>query len=480
MIQVSLEGNVPGNWDSLQKVYEQYYWALTQWRGPVKICDRDSDCRVHFRLNDVSLQKLGTGVPHLVLLHGSCVIDRPSVLGVLSSLRECDGVIVTCSSDAAIVRSMIKSNAPVVAEIPLAVDSLYPIPNAKEDLLDFFGLRSNMQVVLFIGRLIPHKNAHHVVELLRYLHLGDAPSNKTTAILIGDFWGDYPSGIHGDMYRDYLLRKIDKCGVEKQIIHLKSGLSDCELSLLLSGADVLYHPSITLDENFGLVPVEAMCVGLPVVCLDYGGFKDTVENGVSGLKVPTWLTQTGPRADFRSSYRLAKSVLENTNLRNQLSLNASQRGGSFPRENLASKLYESVIEVRTRFFTGKTKPVVLSNEVPRKQPRGRHFEMDEPNFQDRMLGVREYVSLREPPTLKNCQMVRRHGHQVIREDWIDVTHPHSGYRGHISTNHSRFLNKIGADWQYLENLDAGSQHMADELLAMGLLDATGIEHDGAL
>jgi glycosyltransferase involved in cell wall biosynthesis len=53
---------------------------------------------------------------------------------------------------------------------------------------------------------------------------------------------------------------------------------------LLAAADVLLLPSET--ESFGLVALEAMASGVPVVATDVGGLPEVVEHGVTGFLAP--------------------------------------------------------------------------------------------------------------------------------------------------------------------------------------------------
>jgi hypothetical protein len=61
-----------------------------------------------------------------------------------------------------------------------------------------------------------------------------------------------------------------------------------------AGADIFTLPADSLQETFGLVPVEAMAAGLPVVMPDWDGFRDTVPHGRAGFRIPTRMPGPGP------------------------------------------------------------------------------------------------------------------------------------------------------------------------------------------
>lgn len=66
-----------------------------------------------------------------------------------------------------------------------------------------------------------------------------------------------------------------------------------------SGADIFTLPVDNVQETYGLAPVEAMAAGMPVVVTDWDGFRDTVEDGVCGFRVPTAMTGQGARLALR-------------------------------------------------------------------------------------------------------------------------------------------------------------------------------------
>lgn len=65
-------------------------------------------------------------------------------------------------------------------------------------------------------------------------------------------------------------------------IEFVGGVSDHELDVLYSGAKALLF--CARDEDFGIVPVEAMGHGVPVIALDEGGIKETVIDGKTGVR----------------------------------------------------------------------------------------------------------------------------------------------------------------------------------------------------
>jgi glycosyltransferase involved in cell wall biosynthesis len=66
-------------------------------------------------------------------------------------------------------------------------------------------------------------------------------------------------------------------------VELRGRVADDELDLLYAASDAVIHPAI---DDFGIVPVEALAAGRPVVAFAEGGATDTIREGESGAVFP--------------------------------------------------------------------------------------------------------------------------------------------------------------------------------------------------
>jgi glycosyltransferase involved in cell wall biosynthesis len=153
-----------------------------------------------------------------------------------------------------------------VAYNPIDLDEIRTRANAADT-----PLRSNSNPaeinLVFLGRLVHLKGAHHLVEAMGHLR-GRLPAR---ALLIGE----------GEEYGP-LRDQCRELGVLDKVNFL--GWLDNPWQVLAS-ADLLVQPSLT--EAFPQAIVEAMALGIPVVASDCSpGIRDLLEYGKCGRLVP--------------------------------------------------------------------------------------------------------------------------------------------------------------------------------------------------
>ncbi|PSQ96035.1 MAG: glycosyltransferase family 1 protein [Bacteroidetes bacterium SW_9_63_38] len=126
--------------------------------------------------------------------------------------------------------------------------------------------------IVFVGTLIPRKRLHLLLEGLRRV-----PDAEWTLDVVGD-----PSA--HDAYTATVRQKLRRLD-EPSRVTLHGQVSDDALKALLDEAHVLAVPSA--HEGYGIVYVEAMGRGLPVLASPSGGVQDVVTDGETGYFVET-------------------------------------------------------------------------------------------------------------------------------------------------------------------------------------------------
>lgn len=129
-----------------------------------------------------------------------------------------------------------------------------------------FGLPDDAFVLVSVGRLVARKATLKLLEALRA-----AGRPKTHLLVIGDGPDAEP-----------LRRAAAAAGLAERV-HVTGQVSEARKLEALASADVFV--SASQHEGFGLVFLEAMAFGLPIVCFDHGGQTDFLTNRETGFVV---------------------------------------------------------------------------------------------------------------------------------------------------------------------------------------------------
>ena len=156
-----------------------------------------------------------------------------------------------------------------VTVIPNGVEiSNFNLNINREEVKRRYGIKPNERIVLFIGRLVPQKGVDTLIKAVPLI----VQRHRDAKILIaGDGWS-----------RTYLEELAKSMGLGDHVRFL-GFISDWELADLMVAADVLVVPSVY--EPFGIVALEGMAAGTPVVATNIGGLSEIIEHDKTGVLV---------------------------------------------------------------------------------------------------------------------------------------------------------------------------------------------------
>jgi glycosyltransferase involved in cell wall biosynthesis len=197
-----------------------------------------------------------------------------------------------------------------------------------DSLLTQLGLHE-ARFVVTVCRWQPHKGLHILAEAAKRLREIGSGLDDLKFVLVGK-----PSNHAETAYRSRVLDEIKGSQLEDRFIFVED-CSDAQLRSLYSSAITLVHPA--LSEGFGLVLLEAMALGLPVVAGDASGPKDILQDGRGGLVVP--------RGNAEELAVAIHRILSDTKLRQGLAVSATQRASELCRSKMVAqtlKLYEQI------------------------------------------------------------------------------------------------------------------------------------------
>ena len=131
---------------------------------------------------------------------------------------------------------------------------------------------------LSLNRYERKKNLGLALESLRALldKVEDADSRGIHLVMAGGYDDRVQENI--EHYQE-LVSMAKGLGISKSVTFLKSPSDKEKIALLRSARGLIYTPD---KEHFGIVPIESMYVGTPVIAVNSGGPKETIVNGETG------------------------------------------------------------------------------------------------------------------------------------------------------------------------------------------------------
>ena len=243
-------------------------------------------------------------------------------------LQVADRIIAPTLAEQSQLHFLYKADDSKIVIIPPGVDTsrFYPIP--MEEARESIGIPLDDRMLLFVGRIEPLKGLETLIRAIGLMNdQGVQCQVPHYLAVVGGDPAASGENISDEMARLQSLRQ--ELGMNELILFLGKRAQD-SLPYYYSAADVLIMPSHY--ESFGMVALEAMACGTPVVASQVGGLAFLIQDGITGFVVP----DGDPRA---LSERLTRLLTE-PDLRQQLGEQAAAYARQYAWEHVVDRLLD--------------------------------------------------------------------------------------------------------------------------------------------
>jgi len=195
-----------------------------------------------------------------------------------------------------------KLSLPLLPVIPLGIHTQDFVFSdlQKTEARQAIGADNNTLVVLFMGRLSFHAKAHPLA-MYQALQKAAQPAKLRGQKIVLVECGWHANEFIGKAYQE----AANLACPDVKVVTL-DGRKATDRQTAWASADVFCSLSDNIQETFGIVPIEAMAAGLPVVVSDWDGYKDTVRHEIDGYRIATTMPAAGMAADL--AYRHALEI----------------------------------------------------------------------------------------------------------------------------------------------------------------------------
>jgi D-inositol-3-phosphate glycosyltransferase len=250
-------------------------------------------------------------------------------------LKSVDRIVAATPAELAQLQWLYQSDVRNIVVIPPGVNlsHFYPIPT--DEAKEVIGVPASGHMLLFVGRIEPLKGLDVLIEALALINQeGILDTCRLCLSVIGGDPEATNEQMNSEMKRLQTLR--EKFGLQDMITFLGQRSQDT-LPYYYSAAEAVVVPSHY--ESFGMVALEAMACGTPVVASQVGGLAFLVQDGETGFHVPD--------GDAQALSERLTVLLKDNKLRHKMGNNATAFASQYSWDKISNrliKLYKDVLK----------------------------------------------------------------------------------------------------------------------------------------
>lgn len=219
-------------------------------------------------------------IPHMTMFHTLGMVKNNTGIGEEETelrienerelMQTCDRIIAATEREKKELVRYYHAPQEKIAIIPCGINPELFAPVDKYQARQSLGLTQE-KIVLFVGRIDPLKGLDRLIHAVAKL---DGTTSPTLVIVGGD---------------EYSRREVDSLKSLAVALHVddrtifRGSVDQDMLPLFYSAADICVVPSYY--ESFGLVALESLACGTPVIATDVGDMKNVLAGPVSGTVV---------------------------------------------------------------------------------------------------------------------------------------------------------------------------------------------------
>ncbi|MBU4068921.1 MAG: glycogen synthase [Proteobacteria bacterium] len=247
-------------------------------------------CHTWYTLFGGILAKIGYGLPLVVTTHSleplrpwkreqigtgydiSCWLEK-------TALEMADAIIAVSQGMKADILRLFAVPEEKIKIVYNGIDTQDYKPIYSKDSLVKYGVTPNIPYVLFVGRITRQKGIIHLVNAFHKM-------NRDVQMVFAAGQPDTPE------IAEEMQTKVKEIQKHRKVVWIQEWIKIREKIELYSNAAVFCCPSVY--EPFGIINLEAMACGTPVVASAVGGIAEIVQHGKTGLLVPLELDPSNP------------------------------------------------------------------------------------------------------------------------------------------------------------------------------------------